>query len=179
VSDTLLPNNATPQERALDGATSRITSVPVPIASVWDPDTCPVDLLPWLAWAFSVDEWSPDWDELQKRDAVRQSVDVHRHKGTLAAVRTAMAAVGIEVELREWFTQSPAGDPYTFQLVLNARQYPITQEAIQKLLLVVESAKNLRSHISDIAPGATGRSDVFAAATTCIGNEITVKYNGV
>lgn len=179
MSNSLLPNNATPQERALDLSTARLTDVPVPVADVWNPDLCPAPLLPWLAWAFSVDEWGQDWDELQRRQAVKQSVEVHRHKGTVAAVRTAMAAVGVEVELREWFAQSPPGDPYTFQLVLNAQQYPVDLASLQQLLLVVENSKNLRSHISEIAPGATGHSDVFAAATTCLGNEITVEFDGV
>lgn len=178
MSDVLLPHNATPQELALEGATARLSDVPVAVADVWNPDTCPEALLPWLAWAFSADEWSSAWEVTQKRQAVKQSVEVHRHKGTVGAVKTAMTALGIEVQLQEWFAQTPAGDPYTFRLIIDAQQYPVDQAALTKLLAVVYGSKNLRSHISEIAPGATSNGTLYLASGTCLGNEITVEFDG-
>src|SRR5688500_13103717 len=106
----LLPINATPAERAMEGATSRLTDVPVPPRSMWDADTCPAALLPWLAWAFSVDEWDSSWSEAQKRASIRGSVEIHQHKGTIGAVRDAVAALGVPAQVQEWFNLSPAGD---------------------------------------------------------------------
>ena len=63
----LLPPSATKQERALALATSRVSDVPLPIRTLWNPDTCPLELLPWLAWALSVDTWDPNWSESIKR----------------------------------------------------------------------------------------------------------------
>lgn len=94
MSETLLPPNATKAERALEGATSRISDVPLRIRESWDPDTCPVALLPWLAWAFSVDEWDPDWPEDVKRAVIRTSYDQHRKKGTVASVRRSLRTIG-------------------------------------------------------------------------------------
>jgi len=178
MSESLLPNNATFFERNLASATARLSDVPVPIEDVWDPATCPPGLLPWLAWAFSVDEWSPEWDVDQKRATIAQSVEVHRHKGTVGAVRTALAAVGIEVALQEWFNQTPTGAPHTFRLLINAEQYPVDQAALNKLLQVVGSSKNLRSHISEIVPGAINKSQVFIAGVSQVGTEITVAFDG-
>jgi len=47
-----------------------------------------------LAWAHSLDEWDESWPEETKRAAVQSSISVHRKKGTLGAVRRALAAAG-------------------------------------------------------------------------------------
>lgn len=92
--NSLLPHNATPQEVALELTTARVGAVDVPIRDLWNPDTCPTAHLPWLAWALSVDSWEAAWPEEVKRQALRRSVAVHRRKGTPAAVREALEAVG-------------------------------------------------------------------------------------
>lgn len=35
----------------------KLKKTPVSIRELWNPDTCPANLLPWLAWSFSVDRW--------------------------------------------------------------------------------------------------------------------------
>lgn len=95
MSDTLLPPNASPQEVATDLATARIADVPVPLDTLWNPLTCPAPLLPWLAWAASVDEWDPDWPEDRRRETIGLAFYVHRRKGTLASVRATLAAAGL------------------------------------------------------------------------------------
>lgn len=94
MTETLLPSNASAPETALDLATARLADVPLPIRPLWDPATIPADLLPWLAWGLSVDEWRPDWPEDRKRAVVASSIEVHRRKGTRAAVLQAVAAAG-------------------------------------------------------------------------------------
>lgn len=92
--ETLLPHNATDLELGLEQASAGIDKMHVLVSLLWDPDVCPVDLLPWLAWAFSVDDWQAAWGEDVKRDVVRASVDVHRHKGSVGSVKAALKAAG-------------------------------------------------------------------------------------
>lgn len=92
---TLLPPNAAALERALEAATARIGAVPVPVDRTWDPETCPAALLPWLAWALSVDEWDGDWTEERQRDAIAASIAIHRRKGTIWAMRRALQVAGL------------------------------------------------------------------------------------
>ncbi|HHA2458269.1 TPA: phage tail protein I, partial [Stenotrophomonas maltophilia] len=66
----LLPTNATHAERALARAIVA-RPLPVDITALWDADRCPTALLPWLAWALSVDEWKAYWPEAVKRARVR------------------------------------------------------------------------------------------------------------
>ncbi len=92
--DSLLPPNATPQERALEAATARLGDVPAPLRDVWNPDTCPAQLLPWLAWAFGVDEWDAAWSDEAKRNTIRNAVAIQRRKGSVWSIKRAIADAG-------------------------------------------------------------------------------------
>lgn len=95
VSDaSLLPSSATPQERALDLATSRVGDVPAPIREIWNADTCPADKLVFLAWAFSVDEWDEAWSDEAKRATIRDAVEVQARKGSVWSIRRVLANAG-------------------------------------------------------------------------------------
>lgn len=90
----LLPPNATAQEHALDDATARVGAVPVLIKELWNPDECPHDLLPWLAWAFGVDEWDAKWSDETKRNVIRTAVAIQRRKGSVWSIKEVIRAAG-------------------------------------------------------------------------------------
>lgn len=170
----LLPPNATPQELALEGAASRISNVPVLVRDIWNADTIPAGLLPWLAWAYSVDEWSADWTPAQRREAIKRSVSVHRYKGTIGAVREALDALGYIVVIQEWFNKLPEGEAYTFNVQLTTDQVGIDQPALAKIFQVINSTKNLRSHLEEIEPIVVTRSEVFLGGVNGTGSEVDV-----
>lgn len=91
----LLPPNATALERALAGAgVDLIAALEVPVRDLWSPERCPAALLPWLAWALSVDVWRGGWTEARKRQACANALRQHRSKGSVASVRRALADLG-------------------------------------------------------------------------------------
>ena len=172
MSNDLLPPSATPQERALAETLARVSAVPTPARDMWDPDTCPIELLPWLAWAFSLDDWDVTWTEAQQRAAVKASYSVHRHKGTIGSVKDALNALGLGVRVQEWFNQIPAGDPYTYKLLLEVNQYGVSLSQLEKIHTVVENAKNLRSHMTSLDMTVASKSTVYVGAVALSGNEI-------
>ncbi|MBU70861.1 MAG: phage tail protein I [Spongiibacter sp.] len=175
VSDTsLLPKNASDFELALEAVTARIGEVPVVMREVWNPETCPYALLPWLASAASVDAWDANWTDAQKRAAIKASLAVHRRKGSIGAVKRALNAIGLGVKVQEWFNQDPAGDPYTFNLIFETDQTGIRFEDIDKILAVVDSAKSLRSHLNEIIPIVISRNQPAFATASNSGHEVTV-----
>ncbi|NLC36075.1 MAG: phage tail protein I [Alcaligenaceae bacterium] len=99
MSTDILPPSSSRTERALAAA----AALPVEgldasvIGDLWNPHKCPAHLLPWLAWAFSVDMWDDAWTESRKREIVAGSLAWHRKKGTPWALRQALAAVGYPV----------------------------------------------------------------------------------
>ena len=106
---TNLLNNHTGLERKLEQvAGEQIEALPLLIRALHNPDTCPVALLPWLAWAMSVDHWSDTWSEQKKRDVCKNSAMVHRYKGTIGAVTDALKALNISIEVLEPWQQDNA-----------------------------------------------------------------------
>lgn len=146
---TLLPPNATPTELALEAATARIADVAVPLRQLWNPATCPEALLPWLAWALSIDTWSPDWTEPTKRARIALAIDIQRHKGTLAGIRAVVSVFGGAVSIREWWQTVPRGVPHTFNIVLQLGQQggvPASAALLDDVITEINRAKPVRSH---------------------------------
>ena len=170
----LLPANSTATERALAEAMASIGDLPTPIRDVWNAATIPLRYLPWLAWAYSVDEWNTAWQEDQKRATVARALAVQRQKGTIGAVRDALDALGIYVRVREWYQLTPQGDPHTFELYIEASQTPVTLDGIRAVEGVVNATKNLRSHLAQIRLRARAQSRVHVGAALCIGQNLTL-----
>lgn len=160
----------------MEAATARLSDVPVLVREVWDADTCPSALLPWLAWARTVDTWPPGMSDTQKREAIKAALYVHKHKGTAGAVRAALAALGVPSDVIEWWQESPMDDPFTFRVELNVTQTPVTQSALNDMVDAINRTKNVRSHLTGIRPGVTTRADLSVAGVSLIGSEITVGF---
>lgn len=161
---SLLPPNANPHEHALDDACARLGAVPVAIVKLWNAQTCPAALLPWLAWALSVDEWDETWSEAQKRAVVTASYTVHGYKGTPYAIRAALMALGYDNVLiqegeihyyNELLTYNAAirhgADGYwpLFDVLLNVGSVP-DAPMIQKIRDRIERYKNARSQLRNL-----------------------------
>ncbi|MDR6144954.1 phage tail P2-like protein [Sphingomonas sp. SORGH_AS870] len=170
---TLLPPNASPLERALDHAVARISDVPTPFRDLWNPATCPVELLPYLAYALSIDSWSSDWPEAVKRRRITQAIAIQRRKGTASSVRDVVTAFGGVIAIREWWQMQPPGDPHTFSLVLNITDQagaPVDAAFVEAIIAEVYRTKPVRSHFTfsqalnataGLAPVAAVRPTLF------------------
>jgi len=148
---SLLPPNATLQERALEASAARISAVPVPLRQLVQPDTCPLDLLPWLAWQLSVDSWKSYWSEAVRRARVRSAMTIHRQKGTAESVKDVVAAFGGAILLREWWQQTPMGEPHTFDLVMTlsgSGGQSATAAFVDDVIAEVNRTKPVRSHFT-------------------------------
>lgn len=87
-----------PYERAFSLAYADQPRLPVELlASLYDPRTCPARLLPYLAWAFSVDLWKDDWSEEKKRSVIAATPALHRLKGTKPGLARHLEIVGISL----------------------------------------------------------------------------------
>lgn len=150
---SILPPHLSELERDLDAAMARLAAINIPISTLWNPHTCPVEVLPYLAWAMSVDTWRSDWPELIKRQVIAAAPDVHRTKGTRPALEMALAALNIDAELTEWWETAPAGPPGTFEIIawVNENLTPKEQGFLNQVLYgqideAINHAKNARSH---------------------------------
>lgn len=148
---SLLPPNATPLERAMEASTARLADVPVPLRLLYNPDTCPIELLPWLAWHLSIESWKSYWSEEVRRARVRSAIAIHRQKGTAKSVKEVVAAFGGDIVLREWWQTTPMGDPHTFDLVMSLSGndgQAATAEFVDDVIAEVVRTKPVRSHFT-------------------------------
>lgn len=105
-------------------------------------DTAKESVLDHLAYHLHVDEYDTSYPIEVKRRMVKQSIPIHKHKGTPFAVKTAIATVYESGQLEEWF--SYGGEPYRFRV--SGITDPLTGAAdIRRLLTLINSAKNKRS----------------------------------
>ena len=158
---SILPPGSTQLEKALEQVAAGLLDFPTPVRSVWSPSDCPIELLPWLAWGLSLDNWSSDWTAAIKRSRVRKAIPIARQKGTAASVRTVVESFGGSVAIREWWQMEPKGDPHTFSLVLNLDQNgaPASAAFVDQVIAEVSRAKPVRSHFT-FTQGITAQADV-------------------
>ncbi|WP_240663459.1 phage tail protein I [Sphingomonas sp. UV9] len=109
---SLLPPNATLLERALEEATARIGAITAPIDTLLDPYLIPAEWLPWFGWGLSFDSWDADWTEAVKRQAVAESIALHRIKGTRASVEIVLRRFDQLAHVVEWFEAAPRHTAY-------------------------------------------------------------------
>lgn len=149
----LLPPNASELERALDDTTARIGSIPVLLRDLWNPQRCPEALLPWLAWALSVDYWDSDWTEEVKRQVIACSVLIHRRKGTVWSVRDALRSSGYaDAIITERVASNPALPAtdwarYSINLDIGDNQ-GVSASSLQRARDLVEQVQPARCHLA-------------------------------
>lgn len=169
---SLLPINSTQLEQAMEATFFEKTIVP--LRDLYNADTCPVHLLPHLAWAWSVDRWDYRWTEATKRAAIKASYYIHAHKGTIGALRRVVEPLGYLIEIIEWFKMVPEGIPGTFALKVGILETGITEEMYAELERLIDDAKPVSRHLIGLAISleTVGHLNVFASSTD--GDEIDV-----
>ncbi|NNC24258.1 phage tail protein I [Salinisphaera sp. USBA-960] len=171
---SLLPPNSTSLERDLEAVTERATSIDASFGTLWDPWTCPAEILPWLAWALGVTEWSADWPVKRRREAVASILEIRHHAGTVAAVRRAVEAQSIEgISYREWHEYG--GEPGTYRLTATLENRGMSQAEYNQLIRVIERAKRLSAHMDPVGFTLQGRGTPSPASATLAGQQTEIR----
>lgn len=155
MSRHLLPPNRTPLEAALADA-GQFDLDPTPLRWLADANRCPPAFLPWLAWARSVEGFDAASSEDRQRALIRQSIDIHRRKGTVAAVRDVFRALGLgEVDI-ETGRSGYRRDGTRTRTAFNKRGPRAGSWAEYRVVchsrLTVQQAAIARQMLADIAP---------------------------
>jgi len=144
---TLLPPNYTDLERDLEQVCTRISDVPVPVRDVWNAATCPTALLPFLAWALSIESWKSYWPEDIKRARIANAIAIQKHKGSRKSVYDVVKSFGALVQLEEWYEQIPMGAPHSFNVALDLNQMGAQAAAVTRdIIQEVKRVKAVRSY---------------------------------
>lgn len=101
-----------------------------------------------LATQYDVSVWRDSWPIDLKRSALKASIADKRKKGTLGAVKRAIASIGSAGTVTEWWQEEPKGTPHTFRIYATQAQHEgvIDDELQEDLIALIDDAKPLRSH---------------------------------
>lgn len=169
---TLLPPNATPLERVLARACAMPHS-PEEIRKLWNHRTCPLPMLPWLAWAWSVDEWDPAWTESQQRAMVGASIQLHKKKGTAWAVREALLRSGLE-SVRVSEKPADAAHWSHFDVDVAVVDRPLTEQSITRAAALIEENKAQRSVLRTLRTSLQTSGRLYVGIALLAGDTTTV-----
>lgn len=168
----LLPVGSSPLEVAAARALADIARTPIQLRTLLNPNTCPVSLLPYLAWTFSVDRWDENWTAETKRNVVRTAYFIHRRKGTIGALRRVVEPFGFLIEVREWWQLNEK--PGTFRLVVGVLDTGITDEMYQEIERLISDAKPASRHLTGLAISLSTSGEFYVGAGCYSGDTLAV-----
>ena len=172
INQSLLPPNASQLLRDLETVFGDSFDLATLNRYVVNPDLAPAHILPWLAWALSVDDWSDSWSEQIRRNVIKASVEVHRKKGTIGALKKALQAFNYEnVKVEEWFEYG--ADPYFFRVFFEVREPGFDVNILPQVQKVIESTKNARSHLESLRAYLSAEMGLVSIGSIIISKEVT------
>ncbi len=171
-NQSLLPPNASQLLRDLESVFGDSFDLPTLNRYVVNPDLAPAHILPWLAWALSVDDWSDNWSEQIRRNVIKASVEVHRKKGTIGALKKALQAFNYtNVKVEEWFEYG--ADPYFFRVFFDVTEPGFDVNILPQVQKVIESTKNARSHLESLRAYLSAEMGLVSIGSIIISKEVT------
>lgn len=153
-------------------ATARLEALPLDGLITYLIDTVPAGFLPELVRQFHIAGIEGGMfaaSDADRRRLIRESIALHRRKGTPWAVRRALALAGIQAGLAEWWQQSPAGQPLTFTVDIAAGQpAAIEADAFEAAQRHVDEWKPTSRHASYRLAAAALAAAAIAACGTAL-----------
>lgn len=101
-----------------------------------------------LAWQWNSDTWRDNWLVSLKRSVFKSIIRTKRIKGTRAAVEDVVSSLGGVVDIKEWFEQSPRGEPYTASIIASINSFDgavPSKEMLDDVIRNIKYAKSART----------------------------------
>ena len=171
-NQSLLPPNASALLKDLETVSAVALDLETLNRFVNNPTEAPENILPWLAWAVSADDWSDNWSEQVRRNVIKASIEVHRRKGTIGALKKALQAFNYtNIKVEEWFQYG--ADPYFFRVFFDVVEPGFDVNIIPEVQKVIESTKNARSHLESLRAYLSAEVGFASIGSIIISKEVT------
>ena len=176
ISISLLPQSEDSKLKAIDLAyetrVAKIKQELQVVSTLAQPKRADERFLPYLAHSHQVAFWSNDLTLDEKRAIIDFSINLHRKKGTLFALKEVLKRLNIDVKFYEWFEYQ--GLPYHFKIDVDFISRPAGIEELKLIEEFIEIYKNEKSVLELISVKL--RSDLIekVASVTITGEEIEV-----
>jgi phage tail P2-like protein len=176
MADALLPPPLAGDERfrALGQLAARISDIDLSPLLVYLIDTVNASALPHLAEQFHVlnEGWQFARDDDERRRLLKQAIALHRTKGTPWAIKNALASLGWDARISEWFEYG--GDPYRFRVDVELSGQGISDAEHDAIAAMIDAFKNVRSWLDRLRLIATTRASVRIGGAALGGDDTSV-----
>ncbi|MEX4585420.1 phage tail protein I, partial [Haemophilus influenzae] len=105
---------------------------------------------------------------------IKQSYFVHKHKGTIGAVKRVVEPIGYLIELKEWFQTNPQGTPGTFSLTVEVSESGLNEQTYNELVRLINDVKPVSRHLNQLAIALSPTGSLSAFVGQQWGEIITV-----
>jgi phage tail P2-like protein len=129
----------------------RFTELELDKLLVYIIDTVPAAAIPYLADQFDVLGYKGfrlAQTEAAQREVIKRSIELHRYKGTLWAVREALTSIGYGAAIIQ---ENVDGAPYTFRITIDLGTQMLSESSIEDIEKMIDEYKNIRSHLLDLS----------------------------
>jgi phage tail P2-like protein len=156
---------------ALSGQIRKLANETEKVAIYSRIDELPEDVLDILAWQFDVLWYDSDSTITEKRKNIKKAIEIHRIKGTPAAVQMVIEIYFGDGDVEEWFDYG--GDPGHFR-VTTANPSADAEKATL-LANAVNAVKRLSAHFDGVIVSVTSNNELFYGAASHMAGSITVE----
>ena len=99
-----------------------------------------------IAWQFHIEGWDLARNIEEKRNLIKNAIQLHRHKGTPFAIKKGFEALNLQADLQEWFEYG--GEPYRFKIYLHTKLKD--EKSYIRFAELINEYKNVRSHLESL-----------------------------
>lgn len=158
---------------AIGAAADRALEFDLSVLLTRNIDTVNASVLPFLAWEFHVEGYDEATTDDERRSLIKNSLVLHRYKGTRWAVERVLALLGFDGTVVEWFEDGSA--PYTFRLELNNGSRSLQTDDITRLVSRVGEYKNVRSQLSSIRQYRNAGANLYNGGAVMVTKKTTLR----
>lgn len=137
-------------------------------------DLVDASALPSLAEQFHVqglEGWLFAGDEQEKRELIKQAIELHKYKGTPWAVRRVLEILSLPGTIAEWFEYG--GKAYFFKVDIELVNQGMDENLFNNLVALIHEYKNVRSTLEALVVWIINQSAIPIIGCALYGGELT------
>ena len=155
-------------------AAERFAQLDLTALMVYLVDLVDASALPALAEQFHVqglEGWLFTTDEREKRELIKQAIELHKYKGTIWAVRRVLEILSLPGTISEWFEYE--GKAYFFKVDIELVDKGMDENLFNNLVELIHEYKNTRSKLEALIVWIINQSAIPVIGCALYGGELT------
>ncbi|EFB2829187.1 phage tail protein I [Escherichia sp. 93.0816] len=155
-------------------AAERFAQLDLTALMVYLVDLVDASALPALAEQFHIqglEGWLFTTDEREKRELIKQAIELHKYKGTIWAVRRVLEILSLPGTISEWFEYG--GKAYFFKVDIELVDKGMDENLFNNLVELIHEYKNTRSKLEALIVWIINQSAIPVIGCALYGGELT------